>query len=184
MVYVGAINVGKRIKSIRKRKNLTLQEVSQNSGMSATAISAIERNVSSPTVNTLAAIGRALGESLSSLLGETEIEYVVTRASDRERLATEIREVEFQGLASGVPGQRFHPKLCILKPGGNSGEDFINHQGDDFFFVIRGALEMEIGGTSVRLEEGDTLYVRGNTAFRWRNASDREGTEILVVSAS
>ena len=184
MVYVGAINVGKRIKSIRKRKNLTLQEVSQNSGMSATAISAIERNVSSPTVNTLAAIGRALGESLSSLLGETEIEYVVTRASNRERLATEIQEVEFQGLASGVPGQRFHPKLCILKPGGNSGEDFINHQGDDFFFVIRGALEMEIGGTSVRLEEGDTLYVRGNTAFRWRNASDREGTEILVVSAS
>ncbi len=184
MVYVGAINVGKRIKSIRKRKNLTLQEVSQNSGMSATAISAIERNVSSPTVNTLAAIGRALGESLSSLLGETEIEYVVTRASNRERLATEIQEVEFQGLASGVPGQRFHPKLCILKPGGNSGEDFVNHQGDDFFFVIRGALEMEIGGTSVRLEEGDTLYVRGNTAFRWRNASDREGTEILVVSAS
>ena len=184
MVYVGAINVGKRIKSIRKRKNLTLQEVSQNSGMSATAISAIERNVSSPTVNTLAAIGRALGESISSLLGEGEIGYVVTRASDRERLATEIREVEFQGLAAGVPGQRFHPKLCILKPGGNSGEDFINHQGDDFFFVIRGALEMEIGGTSVRLEEGDTLYVRGNTAFRWRNASDREGTEILVVSAS
>ena len=62
MVYVGAINVGKRIKSIRKRKNLTLQEVSENSGMSASAISAIERNVSSPTVNTLVAIGRALGE--------------------------------------------------------------------------------------------------------------------------
>ncbi|UCD46341.1 MAG: helix-turn-helix transcriptional regulator [Deltaproteobacteria bacterium] len=178
------IDVGKRIKSIRKRKHLTLQEVSEKSGMSATAISAIERNVSSPTVNTLAAIGRALGESLSSLLGEAEIEYVVTRASNRERLATEIREVELQGLAAGVPGQRFHPKLLILKPGGNSGEDFVNHPGDDFFFVIRGALEMEIGGTPVRLEEGDTLYVRGNTAFRWRNPSDREGTELLVVSAS
>jgi transcriptional regulator with XRE-family HTH domain len=157
---VETIDVGKRIKSIRKRKHLTLQEVSEKSGMSATAISAIERNVSSPTVNTLAAIGRALGESLSSLLGD------------------------LQGLAAGVPGQRFHPKLLILKPGGNSGEDFVNHPGDDFFFVIRGALEMEIGGTPVRLEEGDTLYVRGNTAFRWRNPSDREGTELLVVSAS
>lgn len=178
------IDVGKRIKSFRKRKHLTLQEVSEKSGMSATAISAIERNVSSPTVNTLAAIGRALGESLSSLLGEGEIEYVMTRASNRERLATEIREVEFLGLAAGVPAPRFHPKLCILKPGGTSGEDFVNRQGDEFFFVIRGALEMEIGGSSVRLEGGDSLYVRGNTAFRWRNAFDREETEFLIVSAS
>ncbi len=180
---VATIDVGKRIKSIRKRKNLTLQAVSEKSGMSATAISAIERNVSSPTVNTLAAIGRALGESISSLVGEGEIGYVVTRASNRERLATEIREAEFQSLAAGVPGQRIHPKLCILKPEAKSGEDFVNHPGDEFFFVIRGALDMEIGGTSVRLEGGDTCYVRGNTSFRWRNAPDREETELLVVSA-
>jgi len=181
---VETIDVGKRIKSIRKRKNLTLQEVSEKSGMSATAISAIERNVSSPTVTTLAAIGRALGESLSSLLGEAEIEYVLTRAANRERLATDIRNVDFQSLAPGVPGQRFHPKLGILKPGANSGEDFVNHQGDGFFLVIRGTLEMEINGTSVRLEEGDSLYVRGNTSYRWKNASGQEETHLLVVSTS
>ena len=54
------INVGKRIKSIRKRKGLTLQELAEKSGISATAISAIERNVSSPTVNTLAGIARVV----------------------------------------------------------------------------------------------------------------------------
>ncbi len=126
---VETVDIGKRIKSIRKRKNLTLQEVSETSGMSATAISAIERNVSSPTVNTLAAIGRALGESLSSLLGEVEIDYVVTRAADREQLATALPGIDFQSLAAGVPGRRFHPKHCILKAGANSGEDFINPQG-------------------------------------------------------
>src|SRR3970040_554255 len=151
---VETIDVGKRIKSIRKRKNLTLQEVSEKSGMSATAISAIERNVSSPTVTTLVAIGRALGESLSSLLGEAEIEYVVTRAANRERLAPDIPNVDFQSLAHGVPGQRLHQKLGILTPGANSGEDFVNHQGDGFFLVIRGALEMEIDGPLVRLAGG------------------------------
>src|SRR3989337_2975118 len=101
-----------------------------------------------------------------------------------ERLATDIPNVDFQSLAHGVPGQRFHPKLGILKPGANSGEDFVNHQGDGFFLVIRGALEMEINGTSVRLEEGDSLYVRGNTPYRWKNASGQEETHLLVVSAS
>src|SRR3972149_4195479 len=96
-----AIDVGKRIKSIRKRKNLTLQEVSEKSGMSATAISAIERNVTSPTVTTLVAIGRALGESLSSLWGEASLEYAVAPASNRARLSTGTPNLDFQSLAHG-----------------------------------------------------------------------------------
>ena len=181
---VETIDVGKRIKSVRKRKNLTLQEVSEKSGMSATAISAIERNVSSPTVNTLASIGRALGESLSSLLGEDEVEYVVTRAAKRERLATDIPGSEFLSLAAAVPGRRFQPKLCILQPGASSGEDFVSHQGDEFFFVLRGAVEVEIDGNSLGLEEGDSLYFRGNTPYRWKNAPDRGEGHLLVVTAT
>ena len=84
------IDVGKRLKSIRKRKGLTLQDLSGKSGMSATAISAIERNVSSPTVNTLANIGKALGESISTLLGESEVRYVVTRAANRPAIAVDV----------------------------------------------------------------------------------------------
>lgn len=175
------IDVGKKIKSIRKRKGLTLQELAEKSGISATAISAIERNVSSPTVTTLAGIGRALGESLSSLLGESDIEYIVTRGDQRERLATEIRNVDFSSLASGIPGQRFHPMLSILQPGAGSGEDYINHRGEDFFFVIRGSLKVELVGKEESLAEGDSLYLRSNTPYRWKNASDGE-TQLLIVS--
>jgi len=177
------IDVGKRIKSVRKRRGLTLQELSEKSGMSATAISAIERNVSSPTVNTLASIGKALGESLSLLLGETETEYILTRASAREPVATDLRNVDFRSLGSGVPGQRFRPLLCKLQPGSASGEDYVNHQGDDFFFVIRGTLEVELNGTTLLLEEGDSLYCRGNTPYRWKNAAEGD-THLLVVAAA
>lgn len=178
-----AIDVGKRIKSFRKRKGLTLQDLSEKSGMSATAISAIERNVSSPTVNTLASIGKALGESLSSLLGETEIEYVATRASERTSLAVDIRNAVFQSLGSGIPGQRFHPMLGILQPEASSGDEFVNRQGDDFFYVIKGALEVDMNGTAVLLRAGDSLYCRGTTPYRWKNAADGE-TELLLVTTS
>ena len=43
---------------------------------------------------------------------------------------------------------------------------------------------MEINGTAVRLEEGDSLYIHGNTPYRWKNASDLEETQLLVVSTS
>ena len=177
------IDVGNRIKSIRKRKGLTLQNLSEKSGMSATAISAIERNVSSPTVNTLASIGKALGESLSSLLGETDIAYVVTRSGERERPATQSRGADVQSLATGVPGQRFLPMIGILGPGATSGDGLVNHRGDDFLFVMKGALDVESNGNTVRLEEGDSLYFRENTPYRWRNASGGE-TQLLLVSAA
>jgi transcriptional regulator with XRE-family HTH domain len=179
----GTLDIGKRIKSIRKKKSLTLQELSEKSGISATAISAIERNVSSPTVSTLSNIGRALGESLSTLLGEVEIQYVLTRAGERKKVATDIRGVDFQSLASGIPGQKFHPMLSILNPGATSGEDYVNHRSDDFFFVIQGGLEMELGGEFVRLAEGDSLYCPSNTPYRWKNATGDE-THLLIVSTA
>ena len=177
------IDVGNRIKSIRKRKGLTLQNLSEKSGMSATAISAIERNVSSPTVNTLASIGKALGESLSSLLGESEIAYVVTRAQERERPSAQGRGIDLQSLATGVPGQRFVPMLGILAPGATSGDDPVNRNADDFLFVMRGTLDVESNGSTIRLGEGDSLYFRGNTPYRWRNAGADE-TQIILVSTS
>jgi transcriptional regulator with XRE-family HTH domain len=177
------IDVGNRIKSIRKRKGLTLQDLSEKSGMSATAISAIERNVSSPTVNTLASIGKALGESLSSLLGEADIAYVVTRADGRERPATLARGADLQSLAAGVPGQRFQPMIGVLAPGATSGDGLVNHRGDDFLFVLKGALDVESNGNTIRLGEGDSVYLRENTPYRWKNAAAGE-TQIILVSTA
>jgi len=180
---VETMNVGKNIKSIRKKKGLTLQELAEKSGISATAISAIERNVSSPTVNTLAAIGQALAESLSSLLGESEISYVLTRVDKRAHLASEVRNADFLSLASGIPGQRFLPMMSVLKSGSTSGEDYITHRGEEFFLVVKGALDVELNGERIRLEEGDSLYFRGNTPYRWKNVAERE-THILIVTAA
>jgi len=177
------IDIGKRLKSIRKRKGLTLQDLSGKSGMSATAISAIERNVSSPTVNTLASIGKALGESLSSLLGESEVRYVVTRAANRSQIASDVRNAEFQGLGTGIPGQQFRPMLCTLKPGSSSGDDYMNHPGDDFLHVLQGALEVEMNGDSLLLTEGDSVYCQASTPYRWKNGRDGE-TRLLIVSSS
>lgn len=177
------IDVGKQIKSIRKRKGLTLQDLAEKSEISATAISAIERNVSSPTVSTLSCIAKALGESLSALLGETEISYVLTRSDRRERLATEIRNADFHGLSSGMPGQRFLPMLSVLKPGAVSGEDYVTHRGEEFFLVLSGSLEIETSGQLLRLEKGDSLHFRGHTPYRWKNISEGD-TELLVVAAT
>jgi transcriptional regulator with XRE-family HTH domain len=175
------IDIGGRIKSIRKRKGLTLQDLAEKSSVSATAISAIERNVSSPTVNTLANIGRALGESVSARLGETEVRYVLTRTGERPALATGIHGARFASLGSGLPGQRFVPMISLVPPGATSGEDYVNHPGEEFFFVLHGTLDVETNGDKLVLAEGDSLYLANGTPYRYVNRA-RDAAEILVVA--
>jgi mannose-6-phosphate isomerase-like protein (cupin superfamily) len=72
--------------------------------------------------------------------------------------------------------------LSRLKAGATSGDDYVTRRAEEFFLVLNGALEVEMSGKTVRLEEGDSLYFRGNTPYRWKNVSGRE-TEFLLVSA-
>ena len=175
-------DIGKRIKNCRKRKGLTLQELAERSSVSATAISAIERNASSPTVNTLASIGKALGESLSALLGETETRYVLTRRGERTPVASFARGALCESLGSGTPWQRFRPVLATLAPGAESGDGYLNRQGEDFLLVLRGALNVDADGASLPLSEGDALYLGNGIPYRWRNGSEGE-TLLLLVSS-
>ncbi len=82
------MNVGERIKELRRIKNLTLQDVSEKSGVSATAISAIERAVSSPTLETLGKIAAALEEPISVVIGEFEALYAAATTGQALRMGT------------------------------------------------------------------------------------------------
>ena len=45
-------NVGERVKQLRQEKKMSVRELARRSGVSATQISEIERNLTSPTVPT------------------------------------------------------------------------------------------------------------------------------------
>ena len=59
------INVGKKLKTIRHEKELTLRELSQQSSVSHTQISDIERGLTSPTIKTLLKLMSALRQDVS-----------------------------------------------------------------------------------------------------------------------
>ncbi|MBT6232327.1 MAG: helix-turn-helix transcriptional regulator, partial [Nitrosomonadales bacterium] len=59
------LNIGSRLGDLRKRKKMTLDELSSKSGVSKSIISQIERNISNPTISTVMRIAEALDETLS-----------------------------------------------------------------------------------------------------------------------
>lgn len=65
------MNVGERIKQLRKQNNLTLRELSQKADISVSFLSDIENGRSKPSLEKLKYISEALGTTISYLLGET-----------------------------------------------------------------------------------------------------------------
>jgi transcriptional regulator with XRE-family HTH domain len=74
--------LGRRIRQARVEKTLTLKEVESRSGVSATHISQIERGITSPTVNALERIARALEKNTSFFLEDVELPEICTLQSD------------------------------------------------------------------------------------------------------
>lgn len=75
---------GKQVKLIRKKRNLSLQQLSELSKVSISMLSQIERGEKNPTISVAYQIAEALNTTLSALLDEQEKrEIVVIRKESR-----------------------------------------------------------------------------------------------------
>ncbi|MEZ4546633.1 MAG: helix-turn-helix transcriptional regulator [Thermodesulfobacteriota bacterium] len=65
---------GKKIKTLRTEKSMSLKDLSERSGISAAAIHKIESNGIIPTITTMMKISDALGKKVSHFIEEVEEE--------------------------------------------------------------------------------------------------------------
>jgi len=80
------MNVGERIKQLRKEKNLTLRELSQKADISISFLSDIENGRSNPSLERLKDIAEALGTTVSYLLGEAPNPYIPEEYTQKHKV--------------------------------------------------------------------------------------------------
>lgn len=73
---VAAMNIGNNISALRKKKGITQEELANELGVSAQAVSKWENNSSCPDVSLLTEIADYFGVSVDSLLRENEEDIV------------------------------------------------------------------------------------------------------------
>ncbi len=80
------MNLGEKIKNIRKSKEYTLKDLSDMTGLSLGFLSNVERDLNSPSISNLQQICQALGINLMEILSEEQEEKPVTRTKEREEI--------------------------------------------------------------------------------------------------
>src|SRR5262245_54643494 len=80
------MQLGKKIRDLRCRRGLTVQQLAEASGLSKGFISQVENDRTSPSLATLRDLARALETSVAYLVVEEEQAPYVVRESQRPRL--------------------------------------------------------------------------------------------------
>ena len=78
--------LGASIRRARKRRGLTMRQVAEASGLSISFISQLERDLVSPSVNSLQKVSRALGMQIGGFFEDQGKTGRVIRAHERPRL--------------------------------------------------------------------------------------------------
>lgn len=153
--------IGKRIRTFRIEKNLTLQDLADRTGFSKGYLSKVEKSVKAPPVATLSMIARELDVSVSKLLGEEELKdsLCVVRKNERQLMAKSGEEFGYAYEALANPYRNKHMEPFILSyPSDDSLKHTFQHDGEEMLFVLQGKMRGKYGEREYVLEEGDCVY--------------------------
>ena len=175
------IELGRRIKLLRVSRGLTLKDLEERGGISATHVSEIERGKASPTVGALGRIARALGMRPATLVEPRVLpEMSVRRASERGAVRIQVGSAMMETVTDPVQGAAVSGQLVTL-PIGRDPAFTHCHEGEEWATVISGVAEIRIEGAAYVLREGDSLHFRAHRPHAYLNLASIPA--VLLIAA-
>ena len=172
------MDIGKKLKRLRVKHQLTLEELANRSELSKGFLSQLENNNCSPSISTLEDLLEVLGSSLQDFFSEKSEEAIVF--SKKDYFENEQEEYKIDYLVPNAQKNAVEPIRITIFSGGRS-QEIIPHDGEDFGYVIKGCADLIYGGEKHRLKKGDTFYVRCNENYHIENNSKSE-CELIWIS--
>ena len=141
------LQLGNRLSSLRKRKKMTLDDLSAKSGVSKSILSQIERDLSNPTVTTISRISEALGEKLSDFFSKIEVEEENSIESSKETPSITSKDglCELNILGAGETVNWLQWYILEMKPNGVLDSSSHGPKTFENLTVIDGQIEVSCG---------------------------------------
>ena len=171
---LGELDLGRRIKELRRRQGLSQKELARLVGLTPSTISQVESNSVYPSLPALLRIADILAVDVSTFfLGlRQEARCPVCKGEDR-------REISLDRLArEGVSGYQLTPLDWEVKaepyridiaPGKSLSQHFFAHKGEEMGYLLSGRLQASIDPMVYELEPGDVVYLTTETPGEWKN---------------
>lgn len=162
--------LGRRVQEERQRRRMSLEQLSQRSGVSRSMISAIERSAKAATVIILDRIATGLDTSLSRLLEPERKARFIVLPRGQQKVARAKEGWERRILSPVLPGVEFEFMRTTIRPRVNAGTFLPHARGSrEYVAIEKGALVLTLDGIPHTLNAGDSVYYDGDCLHGFRN---------------
>lgn len=173
--------IGKNLISIRKNRNLSLDEVSDLTGVSKGMISQIEKGKSNPTVSTLWKISTGLKVPFSSFMESKTIDYEVINKDDIEPILEADNLMKIYTVFPFDSNKNFEILTIDLEGGCTHSSPKHADLVEEYIIVNEGTLTMDFGKEPLKLEKGNCIRFLANTNHTYKNETDKICTFVNII---
>ena len=176
--------LGERIRWLRKKRGLTLIEISKATAIDPATISRIENGKMPGTLDSHVRIAEALGVRLPELYENVLLEHEeAKRGETKERVETFYHSsgVVAELLTTAALQKKMMPILLKIKPGGYTENEEFPLSTERFIYILKGSVTMERGEDIRKLREGESLYFVASRPHHFKNPSKSEEAQCLSV---
>ncbi|EFK08528.1 cupin domain protein [delta proteobacterium NaphS2] len=179
------VNVGERVKRVRKDRDLTLQDISRRTDLDVAFLEQIENGSVAPPLGTVIKLAKALDLKMGYFIsGDEDRPYTIVRKNDGKVVSRYSSKkgkyygYGYESLAPHKKDRHMEPFLVSLEPS-ESDEERSAHDGQEFIYVLEGAMEVRLGEEVYVLEPGDSIYYDSTVPHLVKN----HGTDVTRILA-
>jgi transcriptional regulator with XRE-family HTH domain len=177
------VELAERIKSLRLKKRMTLEQVASRTGLTRSWLSKVENFRVTPSLPSLGQIAAALDVSVAQLVEglDRKPQIVVIRRDERKTVERDrdSSNIVYESLAHKRTDRAMDPFLLTV-PAGGERREALAHEGEEFLMVVSGQVDLHYDGQVYQLNAGDSLYFDANTDHRLANPYS-EPAQVLCV---
>lgn len=170
------MDVGQRLQMVRKTRGVSQRELAKRAGVTNSTISLIEQNRVSPSISSLKKVLDGIPMSLADFftMDLTATSQVFYGAEELPDLGSDKEGISYRLVGYNRKGRAMSVMHEIYKPGSDTGQDMLTHQGEEAGVVVRGSIELTVAGEARLLGPGDSYYFESHLPHRFRNMGDEE----------
>jgi mannose-6-phosphate isomerase-like protein (cupin superfamily) len=173
--------IEQEIRRIRKSKGITLKELSEETELSISFLSQIERGISSMTITSLKKISDALGVTMKDLVSIDDNQQFTRKKESQIILHLEKSFPEYIRLSGKFEGRKLEAVILRMEPQHVDIEP-TTHSGEEFYYVLNGSGVFTIDSEEYRVTEGETIHYPSLISHKIANPNDEELVMLCIIT--
>ena len=177
------MQLGRKIRDLRLRRGLTVQQLAEATGLSKGFVSQVENGRTSPSLATLQDLARSLETSVAYLVVEEDQMPYVVRRHQRPNMSVNGNGSRVE-VMSAQPRRNLELLQADLPPGVSMGGKRQFHHGEEVILCVEGRITLTCGEHTVALEAGDSCHFDGRVPHSVENTGDAHARVFIALTPS